>query len=411
VWISSFAEGETIMSTAVWTTRLELNSVADKSLRAAARFWFVVALLGQFAFALSIAAFYGLTALRGDFQAWNKILANGYEAGKTMGNAALAGHILFATVISIAGALQLIPGVRNRFPAFHRWNGRMFVLAAFTQASTGIYLTLSGRRLVGDTTQHAVSVLGAVLIMFCAGMALRYAMARDFTTHRRWALRLFLVASASWFFRLGFFLTLVLFGPIGFDQTTFSGPLLTFWTFAQYLLPLGALELYLRAQERPGALQRMATAGVLFVLTLAMGAGIAAVTVGSWVPNVKAALDTRKSIAQTLSATIASSGIDAAAKQYQGLKAAAPATYNFDENELNNLGYQFIRANKFKEAIRIFQLNVEAYPQSSNVYDSLGEGYMDDGDKSLAIANYQKSLQLNPKNRNAVVMLQKLDAP
>jgi tetratricopeptide (TPR) repeat protein len=236
-------------------------------------------------------------------------------------------------------------------------------------------------------------------------------MARDFTTHRRWALRLFLVASASWFFRLGFFLTLVLFGPIGFDQTTFSGPLLTFWTFAQYLLPLGALELYLRAQERPGALQRMATAGVLFVLTLAMGAGIAAVTVGSWVPNVKAALDTRKSIAQTLSATIASSGIDAAAKQYQGLKAAAPATYNFDENELNNLGYQFIRANKFKEAIRIFQLNVEAYPQSSNVYDSLGEGYMDDGDKSLAIANYQKSLQLNPKNRNAVVMLQKLDAP
>ena len=399
------------MSTAVWTTRLELSSVADKSLRVAARTWFVVALVGQFAFGFSVAAFYGLTALRGDFQAWNKILANGYQAGATMGNAALAGHILFATVISIAGALQLIPGIRNRFPAFHRWNGRMFVLAAFTQAITGIYLTLSGRRLVGDVTQHAVSVLGAVLIMVCAGMALRYAMARDFTTHRRWALRLFLVASASWFFRLGFFLTLVVFGPIGFDQTTFSGPLLTFWTFAQYLLPLGALELYLRAQDRPGALRRMATAGVLFVLTLAMGAGIAAVTIGSWAPNVKAAFDSRKSIAQILSATTASSGIDAAAKQYQDLKAAAPATYNFDENELNNLGYQFIRNNKFKEAIRIFQLNVQAYPRSSNVYDSLAEGYMDDGDKARAVANYQKSLQLNPKNHNAVLMLQKLNAP
>jgi len=398
------------MSTAVWTPRLELSSVADKSLRAAARLWFVVALAGQFAFAFSVAAFYGLTALRGNFQAWNKILAHGYEAGATMGNAALAGHILFATVISIAGALQLIPGVRNRFPAFHRWNGRLFVLAAFTQASTGIYLTLSGRRLVGDVTQHVVSVLGAVLIMFCAALALRYAMARDFTTHRRWALRLFLVASASWFFRLGFFLTLVLFGPIGFDQTTFSGPLLTFWTFAQYLLPLGALELYLRAQNHPGALRRMVAAGVLFVLTLAMGAGIVAVTMGSWVPNVKAALDSRQSIAQTLSATIASSGIEAAAKQYRELKAAAPATYNFDENELNNLGYQLIRANKFKEAIRIFQLNVEAYPQSSNVYDSLAEGYMDDGDKAQAVANYQKSLQLNPKNRNAVLMLRKLNA-
>ena len=398
------------MSTAVWTTRLELSSVGDKLLRAAARFWFVVALVGQFAFAFSIAAFYGLTALRGDFQAWNKVLAHGYEAGATMGNAALAGHIIFATVINIAGALQLIPGVRNRFPAFHRWNGRVFVLGAFTQAITGLYLTLSGRRIVGDVTQHVISVLGAVLIMFCAGMALRYAMARDFTTHRRWALRLFLVASASWFFRLGFFLTVVLFGPVGFDPTTFSGPLLTFWSLAQYLLPLGVLELYLFAQDHPGALRRMATASVLFVLTLAMGAGIAAVAMAAWVPNVKAALDSRKSIAQTLSATIASGGIEVAAKQYQDLKAAAPATYNFDEDELNNLGYQLIRHNKFKEAIRIFQINVEAYPKSGNAYDSLAEGYMDDGDKALAIANYQKSLQLNPKNRNAVVMLQKLNS-
>jgi hypothetical protein len=388
---------------------LELSSVADKSLRAAARFWFVVTLIGQFAFAFSVAAFYGLTALRGDFQAWNKVLAHGYEAGAKMGNAALAGHIIFAALINIAGALQLIPGVRNRFPAFHRWNGRLFVLAAFTQATTGLYLTLSGRRLVGDATQHTISVLGALLIMFCAGAALRFAMARDFTTHRRWALRLFLVASASWFFRLGFFLTLVLFGPVGFDPTTFSGPMLTFWSVAQYLLPLGVLELYLLAQERPGTLRRMATASVLFVLTLAMGAGIAAVAMANWVPNVKAALDSRKSIAQTLLATITSGGMDAAEKQYRELKTAGLATYNFDEDELNNLGYQLIRVNKFKEAIRIFQLNVEAFPKSGNAYDSLAEGYMDDGDKGQAVANYQKSLQLNPKNRNAVLMLQKLN--
>jgi len=398
------------MSTAVWTTRLELGSIADKSLRAAARFWFVVALAGQFAFAISVAAFYGLTALRGNIQAWNKILGRGYETGATMSNAALVGHILFATVISIAGGLQLIPGIRNRFPVFHRWNGRLFVLAAFTQAITGIYLTMWVGRLVGDTTQHVVSVLGALLIIFCAVMALRFAIARNFTIHRRWALRLFLVASASWFIRLGFAVTLVLFGPIGFDPTTFSGPMVTFWSLAQYLLPLGVLELYLWAQDRPGALRRMATAGVLFVLTLAMGAGIALVAMGSWVPNVKAGLDPRKPIAQTLTTTIASDGIDAAVKQYHELKAAAPTTYNFDESELNSLGYKFIRKNKFKEAIRIFQLNVEAYPKSANTYDSLAEGYMDAGENALAIANYQKSLQLNPKNRNAVVMLKKLNA-
>ena len=98
-------------------------------------------------------------------------------------------------------------------------------------------------------------------------------------------------------------------------------------------------------------------------------------------------------------------------KQYRDLKAAAPATYNFDEDELNGLGYRLIQGKKYKEAIRIFQLNSKAYPQSSNVYDSLGEAYMDDGDKPRAIANYQKSLALNPKNGNAVVMLQKLHEP
>jgi len=69
-----------------------------------------------------------------------------------------------------------------------------------------------------------------------------------------------------------------------------------------------------------------------------MGAGIGAVTMASWVPNVKAAMDPRRSIAQALSATIASSGIDAAAKQYRELKAAVPGTYKFNEAELNSFG-------------------------------------------------------------------------
>jgi cytochrome c-type biogenesis protein CcmH/NrfG len=54
---------------------------------------------------------------------------------------------------------------------------------------------------------------------------------------------------------------------------------------------------------------------------------------------------------------------------------------------------------------------VEAFPQSANAYDSLAEGYMDDGNNAEAIADYQKSLQLNPKNRNAALMLKKLNTP
>ena len=379
------------MSSAVLTNRFELNSFAETALKASVRFWFVVDVIGQFAFAFTVASFYGLTALRGDIQSWNRVLFHGYIAGETMSNTALVGHILFATLISTAGALQLIPRVRDRFPMFHRWNGRIFLVAAFTQGITGLYLTLSRGGIPGGLLQHIAIWLSAVVIMVCAVMALRYALARDFKTHRRWALRLFLVASGSWFFRVGFTLTVLLIGPVGFDPTTFTGPLPTFWGFAEYLLPLAVLEVYLRAQDRPGALRRMATAGLVFVLTLAMSAGIVAVAMGQWQPRVKAAFDSRKSIGETLSATIASSDIDQAVQQYHDLKATARAVYNFDEDQLNTLGYELLRTKKFKDAIRVFQLNVEAYPQSSNVYDSLGEGYMDSGDKAQAITNYRKS--------------------
>ena len=400
----------TTMSTSVFTSRFELNSIADIALKAAVRFWFGVMVIGQLIFAFTVASFYGMTAARGDLLAWRKSITHGYIPGDTMGNLAIVVHLTSAVIVILAGLIQLIPQVRERAPAFHRWNGRIYVVTAFTISLAGLYMTWI-RGSVGDLVQHLGSSLMAVLIMLCAVMALRYALARDFKTHRRWALRLYIVVSASLFIRAGLFLSLLLnHGPFGFDPATFSGPFLTFMIFAQYLVPLAVLEIYLRTQDRGGAAGRFAMATGLFVLTVGLGAGIFAVTMGAWLPSIKRAYDQRKSIAETLSATIASSGIDDATKQYRDFKNAAPATYNFDEDELNTLGYQLIQLKKLAEAIRIFQLNVEAYPQSSNVYDSLGEAYMDDGKKSEAIANYRRSLAINPKNRNAVGMLQKLNS-
>jgi uncharacterized membrane protein len=400
----------TNISTAVFTNRLDLSSVADSALKASARFWFVVTVIGQFAFAFAIASFFGLTALRGDYHGWSKFITHGYVPGDTIGNLAVAMHVASAAIIMLAGAVQLVPGVRNRFPAFHRWNGRVYILTVVILSMAGLYMTWI-RGSVGGPVQHLISTLGAVLIWLCGAMALRYALARDFKTHRRWALRFFLVASGSWFFRLMFFLYMLVFGPVALDPTTLQGPLLTSLSFAQYLVPLAALEIYLRAKDGGSAPRRLATAAGVFVLTLAMAAGIFAVSMAIWVPDVKAGFDSRRSISETLLATIASSGIDQAVQQYRDLKAAHPATYNFDEDQLNSLGYQLLNTKKFTEAIRIFQLNIEAYPKSANTYDSLGEGYLNAGNKLLAIANYKKSLELNPKNRNAVVMLQKLNAP
>jgi tetratricopeptide (TPR) repeat protein len=109
----------------------------------------------------------------------------------------------------------------------------------------------------------------------------------------------------------------------------------------------------------------------------------------------------RRSIAETLHDTIGEKGIDAAVTQYRDLKANKANDYDFNEGELNTLGYQLLRDGKKREAIEIFKLNVEAFPKGWNTYDSLGEAYMVNGDKENAIANYKKSLELNPANDSA----------
>ena len=65
---------------------------------------------------------------------------------------------------------------------------------------------------------------------------------------------------------------------------------------------------------------------------------------------------------------------------------------------------------KLSEAIALLKLNVEFYPKSWNTYDSLAEAYATNGEKDLAIANYKKSIELNPQNSGAREKLKKLEA-
>jgi len=80
------------------------------------------------------------------------------------------------------------------------------------------------------------------------------------------------------------------------------------------------------------------------------------------------------------------------------------------EEVLNRLGYRLLSVGQVSAAVAILRRNVEAYPNSANVYDSLGEACAAAGDTSGAIANYRRSLALDPTNRNAVRMLARLGA-
>lgn len=117
----------------------------------------------------------------------------------------------------------------------------------------------------------------------------------------------------------------------------------------------------------------------------------------------------KKQIVDTLMRVILDKNVKKAIDVYYDLKENKEDEYNFKESQLNILGYQLLQVGSTKDAIEIFKLNVEEFPDSYNVYDSLGEGYMMNGDTKLAIKNYKISLKLNPNNENAKKMLQQLE--
>ena len=117
----------------------------------------------------------------------------------------------------------------------------------------------------------------------------------------------------------------------------------------------------------------------------------------------------KKSIAKVMFETLMEKDVKSAIAQHETLKNDHPNDYNFLAQELNILGYYLLTEKKRTEdAIEIFKLNIKAYPKFANGYDSLAEAYMASGNKTLAIKNYAKSLELNPNNTNAIDKLNEL---
>jgi CubicO group peptidase (beta-lactamase class C family) len=80
------------------------------------------------------------------------------------------------------------------------------------------------------------------------------------------------------------------------------------------------------------------------------------------------------------------------------------------ESFLNNLGYYLIQKDRVKDALAVLKFATEEYPSSSNTFDTYGEALMKEGLKELAIKNYKRSIELDPKNENAVKQLKILES-
>lgn len=93
-------------------------------------------------------------------------------------------------------------------------------------------------------------------------------------------------------------------------------------------------------------------------------------------------------------------GMDAAIHLYKQLKAEKTGTYDFGENVLNIFGYSLMNKKNYIDAVKILKLNAENYPESANVYDSLGEAYEKSGDVNKAKENYLRAVENGQKNKD-----------
>lgn len=117
----------------------------------------------------------------------------------------------------------------------------------------------------------------------------------------------------------------------------------------------------------------------------------------------------KPSAAALMSATIKERDMSAALDEYADLRERHAEDYDFSESGFNVLGYELLRSDRVNDAIEVFKLNVVAFPESANTYDSLGEAYWISGDRERALVNYRKALELDPSNTRTAEMIKKIE--
>jgi hypothetical protein len=266
----------------VTTSTLSPLAHAQRLLTRTASLWFIVATLGQWAFVAFIVMFYGGNSVQGNFAALNsKPHITGYVPGDSLGNTQWLLHIFIAAIVTFAGVLQLLPQIRQRWPALHRWNGRVFMVGAILGTLTGFYLTWIRGSQLNLPSAISISINGLLILVF-ATLAWRSAWQRNIAAHRRHALRAYLLVNGVWFLRISIVPVALVLSTMGI-QMGLDSPAFLIVSIGSWLVPIAVLQLYFVAQQS----QRVkvvysVSALFVFLALLTLAGSIAAVALMWW---------------------------------------------------------------------------------------------------------------------------------
>jgi Predicted membrane protein (DUF2306) len=215
---------------------------SERALRWAARALTATCWISAALFGLYILAFYAAALVDGNIAKWNESLPRLYESQTPAATAGIGVHFAAGGIILALGCIQFVGSIRSRYPAVHRWIGRVYVTAALLAGIGGLtFIAVKGT--IGGATMDVGFGIYGVLTAAAAIETYRHARARRLDIHRAWAMRLFALAIGSWLYRMEYGFWFLLADGAGHTDE-FSGPfdkLMAFFFYVPNLLVVEAL--------------------------------------------------------------------------------------------------------------------------------------------------------------------------
>lgn len=251
--------------------------------------WIIVVLAGQWMFALYILAQFAMPWMSGTLdESQFSHMIEGYVNGDDFNNKVLLLHIIPVLVISLSATFQLVPYVRTHYPTFHRLNGRLFLTIGVLGALTGIYLTWGRGTRLSDIGALGTTLNGLLIPVFCI-LAWRFAVRKQFTLHRRFAVHAFILINGVWSLRLylmGWFM--VNQGSFG-NNATMDGPADLIISYACYLFPMAVAEFVFWAETKAKPKTTLVASGLVAFAVVITAIGVVSATIMMWWPRISGA--------------------------------------------------------------------------------------------------------------------------
>ena len=204
-------------------------------------------------FGLYIVFHYAGAIAAGTPEQWNANLAGLFDARAPASTAGIAMHFVAGGILLLLGPIQLVAGVRRRWPAFHRWSGRLYASCALLAGLGGLTFILVSGTIGGPAMSIGFAGYGALMVA-AAVETWRHARARRLPgrleKHRAWAIRLFALAIGSWLYRMDYGFWFLATDGLG-HTPDFRGWFDAIMDFAFYVPNLLLAEAFIRARATP----------------------------------------------------------------------------------------------------------------------------------------------------------------